>query len=322
MSINVGVVMDPIKDIIFKKDTTLAMLLAAQNRDASLFYMEQKDLLFHNGELTGFMRSLEVRDDKNNWFKFGKEGYKKLSDLDVIFMRKDPPFNIEYIYTTYFLEHAAKEGVLVVNDPRSLRDANEKIITTWFPECSPPTMVTRNIEQLLLFLDEQGEIVVKPLDYMGGVEVFQLKKGDPNVMVTLETITRLETRTIIAQKYIKEITTGGDKRILLIDGEAVPFALARVPREGDSRGNLAAGAIASAVPLTDRDRWICEQVGPVMSEMGLLFAGVDVIGDYLTEINVTSPTCLRELDAACGLDIGGQIMDAVEKRLQDPPSSL
>jgi len=315
MKLNVGVVMDPIADITFKKDTTLAMLLEAQSRDCSIYYMEQKDLIFLDGKVKAFMRELEVWDDPNEWYKFKNGEDKLISDLDVIFMRKDPPFNLEYIYTTYLLEHAENAGVLVVNKPQSLRDANEKMITTWFPQCAPPTLVTRNINDLQLFLDEQEEIVVKPLDFMGGVHVFRIKKSEPNTNVILETITELNSRTIIAQKFIPEIISEGDKRIIIVDGQVVPFALARIPREGDSRGNLAAGAKAHVVELSDRDKWIAEQVGPVLKQKGLLFAGLDVIGDYLTEINVTSPTCVRELDKMCDLNIGGMVMDAVECRL-------
>ncbi|MBL8259254.1 MAG: glutathione synthase [Candidatus Competibacteraceae bacterium] len=315
MTLKLGVVMDPIATIAVKKDTTLAMLLAAQARGWDLRYFEQADLYARGGEAFGRSRSLSVKDDKRAWFAFHGERELALAELDVMLMRKDPPFDMEYIYTTYLLELAEAAGVLVVNKPASLRDANEKFFALHFPQCCPPTLVSRDPARLKGFLDEHGDIVVKPLDGMGGASVFRLRPNDPNLNVILETLTGFGRRSTMAQRYIPEVTAG-DKRILLIDGEPVPYALARIPRAGETRANLAAGGRGEGVPLGERDRWICAQVAPKLREMGLLFVGLDVIGDYLTEINVTSPTCARELDAQFGLDIGGELMAAIERRLR------
>ena len=315
MTIKLGVVMDPIATIVIKKDTTFAMLLAAQARGWELYYFEQADLYARGGDAWGRARSLAVRDDPQGWFAFHGERALPLAELDVILMRKDPPFDLEYIYTTYLLELAERVGTLVVNKPRGLRDANEKLFTLQFPQCGPPTLVSREAVRLKAFLREQGDIVVKPLDGMGGASVFRLGPNDPNVNVILETLTDRNRRSTMAQRYIPEVTAG-DKRILLIDGEPVPYALARIPQAGETRANLAAGGRGEGVPLGERDRWICAEVAPRLREMGLMFVGLDVIGDYLTEINVTSPTCARELDARFGLDIGGELMTAIERRLR------
>ncbi|MBK8182387.1 MAG: glutathione synthase [Candidatus Competibacteraceae bacterium] len=315
MTIKLGVVMDPIETITIKKDTTFAMLLAAQARGWELHYFEQADLYARGNEAFGRARRLSVRDDPRNWFAFHGEQELPLAALDIMLMRKDPPFNMEYIYTTYLLELAETDGVLVVNKPGSLRDANEKFFALHFPDCCPPTLVSREPARFKAFLGEYDDIVVKPLDGMGGASVFRLRRNDPNLNVILETLTAHGRRLTMAQRYIKEVTAG-DKRILLIDGEPVPYALARIPQEGETRANLAAGGRGEGVPLTGRDRWICEQVRPKLQEMGLLFVGLDVIGDYLTEINVTSPTCARELNAQFGLDIGGDLMAAIEQRLR------
>ena len=303
-----GVVMDPIGAIKPYKDTTLAMLLAAQARGWTLSYMEQADLYLQDGEARARRRALMVKDDRHDWFKLGPEQDGPLADLDLILMRKDPPFDMEYVYTTYILERAEEAGVRVVNRPQALRDANEKAYTAWFPQCCAPTLMTREQDRIRAFLAEHKKIVVKPLDGMGGAMIFVLAVGDPNVSVVLETLTQDGTRLTVAQKYLPEINDG-DKRILLIDGEPVPYALARVPAPGESRGNLAAGGKGVGVALTERDRWICRQVAPALREKGLIFVGLDVIGDWLTEINVTSPTCVRELDALYGLDIAGGFMD-------------
>jgi glutathione synthase len=316
MTIRFGVVMDPIAGINFKKDTTLAMLLAAQDRGWILHYLEQKELYLRDHEVFGFSRLLKVRDDRTNWFSFCGEQALPLAELDVILMRKDPPFDMEYIYTTYLLERAEAAGVLVINSPRSLRDANEKLFTTSFPQCCPPTLVSREIATIKGFLKEFGDIIVKPLDAMGGTSVFRLRLGDPNVNVILETVTAYEQRLTMAQRYLPEISSG-DKRILLIEGKPIPYALARFPVEGETRANLAVGGRGEGIALSERDRWICAQVGPKLSEMGLLFVGLDVIGDYLTEINVTSPTCVRELDAQFGLNISADLMEVIERRLQE-----
>lgn len=315
MAIKLGVLMDPIQDIHFKKDSTLAMLLAAAERHWEIFYFEQKDLFFLSGEVVAHAKPLKVFNNEKKWHEFGVEQMLPLKNLDVILMRKDPPFNQEYIYTTYLLELAERAGVFVVNKPQSLRDANEKMFTTWFPQCCPDTLVTRSIALLRKFYQDHNDIICKPLEGMGGASVFRLQQSDVNASVILEMLTHQEQRYIMAQTYIPEIIEG-DKRILMIDGEPVPYALARIPAPGELRGNLAAGAHGIAKPLTDRDRWICQQVGPVLREKGLYFVGLDVIGDYLTEINVTSPTCIRELDQQCNLNIAAQLMDAIEQHLK------
>lgn len=314
MPIKLGIVMDPIDQITIKKDSSFAMLLAAQLRGWELIYMEQADLFLDDGEVKARCRDLDVKDDPSNWFTLGEEQTRSLKTLDVILMRKDPPFDMEYIYSTYLLELAEAEGVLVVNKPQSLRDANEKLFTAWFPECCPPYLVTRDADRIKTFLDQHKDIIVKPLDGMGGVSIFRVKENDPNFNVIIETLTDNGKRQIMVQRFIPEITEG-DKRVLLIEGKPVDYALARIPAKGETRGNLAAGGSSQGVALTDHDRWICEQLGPKLREKGLIFVGLDIIGDYLTEINVTSPTCIRELDALYDLDIASDLMDAIEQRL-------
>ncbi len=310
-----GVVMDPIGAIKPVKDSTLAMLLAAQARGWELLYMEQGDLWADQGAAWAQMRPVEVRDDTSDWYTLGDAAATPLGTLDVILMRKDPPFDMEYVYTTYLLELAEREGVLVVNSPQALRDANEKAFTTWFPQCTPPTLITRRQNEMHRFLGTHGKIVVKPLDGMGGRSIFIVARNDLNTNVIAETLTDFGQRFAMAQRFLPEINETGDKRILLIDGEPVPYALARIPAEGEARGNLAVGASSRGVPLSERDYWICSQLGQTLKEKGLLFVGLDVIGDYMTEINVTSPTCIRELDAEFDLDIGSLIMDAIQSRL-------
>ena len=312
--VKLGVLMDPIESIKPAKDTTLAMLLAAQARGWELHYLEQTDVYLRDGEARARVRRLTVWDTVQGWFQFDEANDIPLAALDVILIRKDPPFDMEYVYSTYILERAEQAGALVINRPQALRDANEKAYTAWFPQCCPPTLMARSMSRIRAFLDEHGKIVVKPPDGMGGASVFVLTRDDANISVVLETLTQRGTRLTVAQKYIPEITAG-DKRILLIDGEPVAYALARVPAPGESRGNLAAGGQGMGVRLTKRDYWICEQVAPALREKGLLFAGLDVIGDYLTEINVTSPTCVRELDKLYGLNIAAQFLDAVARRL-------
>lgn len=307
-----GVIMDSIATITYKKDSTLAMLLAAQQRAWKLFYMEQSDIFLRDGQVYARMRALQVMDNASSWYEYGETTEQPLATLDVLLMRKDPPFNMEYIYTTYLLEHAQQQGVLVVNHPRSLRDANEKLFTTWFPQCCPPTLVTREAARLIDFLQQYQEVIFKPLEAMGGKSVFRVRTGDANVHVIIDYLTHQETSFIMAQQYIPEITTTGDKRILMIDGKPIPYALARIPAAGDFRGNLAAGAKGVGVPLTDRDYWLCEQIGPTLKQKGLLFVGIDVIGDYLTEINVTSPTCIREIDACFGTHIADELLDVIQ----------
>jgi glutathione synthase len=311
----IGVVMDPIESIKPPKDSTLAMLLEAQARGWEVHYMGQADLWVRDGHLRARTRSLVVRDDPEDWFETGEARDQDLGGLDAILMRKDPPFDMEYVYTTYLLGRAEEAGCLVVNRTASLRDVSEKAYTMWFPDCCPPTLITRSMPEMAAFLDELGSIVVKPLDGMGGKSIFVVHTGDPNGNVIFETITDSGKRFAMAQEYVPEITQGGDKRILIIDGEPYPHALARIPPEGDNRGNLAVGASAEGRELTDRDRWICERVGPVLKEKGIIFAGLDVIGDYLTEINVTSPTGIRELERFFGDNIAGLLFDAIEARL-------
>lgn len=306
--------MDPISGINPKKDSTLAMLAAAQGRGWRLYYMEQGDLFLRDGMPYAQVRPVQVRLDPRDWYTLGEPSTIALASLHTILMRKDPPLDMQYIHTTYLLELAEARGVLVVNKPQALRDANEKLYTAWFAHCCPPTLVSRDMARLRAFLHEQGDIVIKPLEGMGGMSIFRLRLDDPNISVALETLTDMGRRHIMAQRYIPEILAG-DKRILLIDGEPVPYALARIPAPGETRGNLAAGGRGEGRPLTERDRWICAQVGPTLRQRGLLFVGLDVIGDYLTEINVTSPTCIRELDAQYGLDIAGQLMDCIAAKL-------
>jgi glutathione synthase len=314
MTIRLGVVMDPIAGIKIVKDTTFALLLAAQARGWSLCYMEVGDLLLQQGAVAATMRTLRVRDDPAGWFELDPPVERPLAELDVILMRKDPPFDMEYIYATYLLEQAERAGTLVVNRPASLRDANEKLFTAWFPQCCPPTLVTRRGAAIRAFVAEHEDVVVKPLDGMGGASIFRVRRDDPNLSVIIETMTLHEQRFVMAQRYLPAIVDG-DKRILMIDGEPVDYALARIPAAGETRGNLAAGGRGEGVALSERDRWICAQVGPTLRERGLLFVGLDVIGDYLTEINVTSPTCLRELEAIYGIEIKSRVIDAIERRL-------
>ena len=313
--LKIGVVMDPIGSITPKKDSTLAMLLEAARRSAEIHYFEQKDLKLLSGKAIGQSTRLTVRDNLDDWFDFGEQQIIELGDLDAILMRKDPPFDMEYVYTTYILERAATAGALIVNAPQALRDMNEKAYTAWFPQCTPITLITRSMGEMKAFLGEHGKIVVKPLDGMGGRSIFVVGKGDNNANVIFETLTDYGRRFAMAQVYIPEIKAG-DKRILLIDGEPVPYALARIPTGDDNRGNLVAGAVGKGQELSERDLWIAREVGPVLRDAGVVFAGLDVIGDYLTEVNVTSPTGVRELDRQFGINIAGLLFDAIEKRLR------
>ncbi|MGD9170215.1 MAG: glutathione synthase [Candidatus Thiodiazotropha sp.] len=314
MTIQLGVVMDPIDSIKIHKDSTFAMLLAAQARGWRIHYMEQKNLSMRDGTCWATTYDLQVWDNRSKWFELGEGHELPLHQLDVVLMRKDPPFDIEYIYSTYLLEQAEIQGCLVVNRPNSLRDANEKMFTSHFPQCTPPTLVTRNGDEIRTFHQEYGDIILKPLGGMGGESVFRITQNDPNLGVIIEILTKHGNRYAMAQRFIPEISRG-DKRILMIDGKPVPFALARIPANGETRGNLAAGGRGEGVPLSEQDRWISEQVGPMLKSRGILFAGLDVIGDYLTEINVTSPTCIRELDSQYGLNIASDLMDAISNKL-------
>ena len=309
-----GVVMDPIESINPKKDSTLAMMLAAQRRGWKIVYLQQRDLIVRDGRAYGRGLRLTVMDDAQRWHEIGEAWTAPLDELTALLMRKDPPFDMEFIYTTYILQLAEQRGLLVVNRPSSLREINEKAYTAWFPQCTPPSTVTRSRQVLLDFLAEHGKVVFKPLDGMGGRSIFVVSAGDVNTNVVIETLTDYETKFALCQRYIPEITDG-DKRILLINGKPISYALARIPAPGESRGNLVMGAKGIGRELTERDRWICSQVGPTLVEKGVLFAGLDVIGDYLTEINVTSPTGIRELDKQFGIDIAGDLIAAIEEHL-------
>lgn len=310
----IAVVMDPIQHIHYEKDTTLALLLEAQRRDWDVFYLEQSDLFLRDGVAFGQAKALKVFADPNCWFRFGDVTTQPLDTFDIILMRKDPPFNVEYIYTTYLLEFAERAGVLIVNKPQSLRDANEKLFAQWFPQCMPPTLVSSQKNVLRQFIQEQQDVVLKPLHGMGGGSIFHLKTGDDNINVVIEVLTNDARQPIMAQRFIPAITAG-DKRIFLINGQPIPYAVARLPQKGEIRGNLAAGGTAKGVELTDRDRWLCEQVGPTLKQKGLLFVGLDVIGDYITEINVTSPTCIRELESFFPVNACAEFFDVLERMI-------
>jgi glutathione synthase len=307
--------MDPITDIKTAKDTSLAMLLAAQRRGFELFYLEMGDLFLRDGVACGHARPLAVYDDPVRWFALEGRKTMRLGDFDAILMRKDPPFDTEYIYATYILERAEDQGALVVNRPRGLRDMNEKVYTAWFPQCCAPTLVTRDMADMRAFVAEHGKVVAKPLHGMGGRSIFVVEHGDKNTAVILETLTDYGSRYAIVQRYLPEIAVTGDARVLVVDGEPVPYALARIPSGDDNRGNLAAGATGIGRPLDERDRFLAAQIGPRLAEQGMLFVGLDVIGGFVTEINVTSPTGARELDKQFGLDIGALFIDAVERRI-------
>ncbi|MCK4864314.1 MAG: glutathione synthase [Gammaproteobacteria bacterium] len=313
MSLKIGVVMDPIEGINFKKDSTLAMLLEAQSRGWALYYMEQADLYIAHDIARANMKKLNVFNDADNWFELNAAEDLPLDSLDAILMRKDPPFDMNYIYSTYILEKAEEKGTIIINKAQSLRDANEKLFTNNFSQCMPPTLVSSQAEHIKAFYEEHKDIILKPLDGMGGASVFRIKEGDANLSVIIETLTEHGTKLTMAQRFIPEITKG-DKRILLINGEPVPYALARIPAKGETRANLAAGGEGVGIELTDRDRWICEQVAPLLKEKGLIFVGIDVIGDYLTEVNVTSPTCIRELDKQYNINISAILMNWIAEQ--------
>ncbi|ACJ31119.1 Glutathione synthetase, prokaryotic [Shewanella piezotolerans WP3] len=312
--IKLGIVMDPISDINIKKDSSFAMLMAAQSRGYQLFYMEMNDLAMVNGQAMATMRALTVKQDPLDWYQLEAAVDTPLADLDVILMRKDPPFDTEFVYSTYMLERAEEQGVLIVNKPQSLRDANEKLFTAWFSEFTPETVVTRDEQRIRAFHKEKGDIILKPLDGMGGSSIFRVKKDDPNLGVIIETLTNEGQQYAMAQAFIPDITSG-DKRILVVDGEPVPYSLARIPQKGETRGNLAAGGRGVAQPLSESDWHIARTIGPELKKRGLIFVGLDVIGDKLTEINVTSPTCIKEIEAAFDVDISGMLMDAIEARI-------
>ena len=322
MSIKIGFVMDPLSSINIKKDSTFAMMLAAQKSCWEIHTIYQPDLYTENEIPRAYSRITHVEDNSANWFNFSSEQDIDLTSLDVILMRKDPPFDIEYITTTYILQLAQQHGSLIVNNAASLRDNNEKMFISQFPQCCTPFLVSRKKNRLREFVQQrfqmaQQDVILKPLDGMGGTSIYRVNPQDPNLSVILETVSEYESRTVMAQQFIPEIIHG-DKRVLLIDGQAVPYALARIPASGETRGNLAAGGTGVGVELTERDHWICQQVSPVLKQQGILFAGIDIIGNYLTEINITSPTCIRELDQIYSLDIAGDLMRCIERHLQNP----
>jgi glutathione synthase len=314
MEKSLGIVMDPIQSINYLKDTSLSLLLAAQRQGYKLFYIEQGDLFLENGLPFAEVCPLRVFDDPDCWYELDSRSAVPLDEIDVVLMRKDPPFDSEYIYSTYILEAAEKRGTLVVNKPQSLRDCNEKVFATEFPQCTPPLLVSRSLKRLKGFLQEHQDVVFKPLDGMGGTSIFRVKADDQNLNVILETLTQYGSQTIMAQKYLADISDG-DKRVLIVDGEVIPYCLARIPSASDFRGNLAAGGRGEVRPLSDRDQWIAKQIAPTLVERGLLFVGLDIIGDYLTEINVTSPTCVQEIDRAQNTAIGDKLIAAINRRL-------
>ena len=322
----IAFLMDPIETLSVKKDSTLAMIAAAQQRGLKIYYLQQDGLVLSAGVVTALTRSLRLRDDfcatldpnsaGDDWYALGDEQAVALAEMDIVMMRKDPPFDMEYIYTTYLLERAETEGVMVVNRPSALRDCNEKLFATLFPQCCPELIVSRRMDQLKAFHKQHANVVFKKLDGMGGASIFRVMEQDPNLSVVLETLTNSGREQIMGQVYLPEIVDG-DKRILLINGEPVPYALARIPSAGETRGNLAAGGRGEGRPLTDRDQWIAQQIGPELKRRGLMFVGIDVIGDYLTEINVTCPTCIRELNEQFGLDIAGDLIDTCLQHLEN-----
>ena len=309
-----GIVMDPISAIDPKKDSSLAMLVEAAKRDYEIYYMEQKDLKLIDGCATAQATIIEIFDDQKKWYESKSNVSIDLKELNIILMRKDPPFDMEYIYTTYVLDKAEENGVLIVNKPQSLRDMNEKVYTAWFPECTPSTLISRSMAEIKFFLGQHKKIVVKPLDGMGGKSIFVVDENDGNANVIIETLTNYGKCSAMAQVFIPEIKDG-DKRILIIDGKPVPYALARIPSKDDNRGNLVMGAVGEGRDLTERDKLICSKISETLKKKGILFCGIDVIGDYLTEINSTSPTGIRELDSIYNLNIASDLFDVLEKKI-------
>ncbi|MBU2970067.1 glutathione synthase [Pseudoalteromonas sp. C2R02] len=315
MSIKLGIVSDPISGFNIKKDTGFAMMVEAQSRGYEIYYMEMDDLYLRKGQAFATAAKAQVFEDENHWYDLEEKQSIALADLDVILMRKDPPFDTEYIYATYILERAELAGTLIVNKPQSLRDANEKLFTAWFSEFTPDTLVTRSQKQIRSFLDEHGDIILKPLDGMGGASIFRVKQDDANLGVICETLTKHGSEFAMAQNYIPEIKQG-DKRVLVVDGQVIPYCLARIPQNGETRGNLAVGGRGEARPLSESDLKIAQAIAPTLKEKGLIFVGLDIIGDKLTEINVTAPTCVKEIQAAYDISITGILFDAIEQRLK------
>lgn len=314
MTHKIAILMDPIGKINIKKDSSFAMLVEAKKRKHQLYYLEQSDLMLKDGCVHARVRKLDVFEDPAKWYRLEEPEIVPLDSMDSLLMRKDPPFDMEFVYTTYLLELAQNQGLLVVNDARSLRDHNEKLFTALFPQCCTEMLVTRSESELRQFISLHKDVILKPLDGMGGSSIFRVKDNDPNIGVIIETLTQMGQETTMAQKFIPDISNG-DKRVLMVDGEPIPYCLARIPAKGETRGNLAAGGRGEARPLTERDLWIAKQIGPTLKEKGLIFVGLDIIGDYVTEINVTSPTCIKEIDAAYGTNIAATLFDAIERKL-------
>ncbi|MDO6445864.1 glutathione synthase [Colwellia sp. 1_MG-2023] len=315
MTIKLGIVMDPISQVKVKKDSSMAMMLEAQKRGYEIHYMEMQDLYLYQGQCRANSQKITVFDDTEHWYELAEPEDIAVESLDAVLMRKDPPFDTEYIYATYMLERAEVAGTLIVNKPQSLRDCNEKLFTAWFPELTAKTLVTRKSEQIRAFHQEEKDVIIKPLDGMGGSSIFRIKEQDPNVGVIIETLTNHGNQYAMVQEFMPEIKDG-DKRILIVNGEPMPYCLARIPAQGETRGNLAAGGTGRAQPLSASDKMIAETIAPELKKRGLYFVGLDVIGDKVTEINVTSPTCIREIEAAYPINISGKLMDAIEQNIQ------
>ncbi len=314
-TIKLGIVMDPIKDVNVKKDSSMAMLFEAQKRGYELYYMEMNDLYLEQGVCRATTQRVKVFDDPQHWYELSDAEDIKVADLDVVLMRKDPPFDTEFIYATYMLERAEVEGTLIVNKPQSLRDCNEKLFTAWFADLTPKTLVTRSAQRIRDFHAKEKDVIIKPLDGMGGASIFRIGPNDANVGVIIETLTEHGSQYAMVQEYMPEIKDG-DKRILIVNGEPMPYCLARIPAKGETRGNLAAGGRGEARPLSASDKLIAEKIAPELKKRGLFFVGLDVIGDKVTEINVTSPTCIREIEAAYPINISGKLMDAIEANIR------
>lgn len=313
-TIKLGIVMDPISEVKVAKDSSMAMMFEAQARGYEIYYMEMQDLYLDRGKARASVQKVKVYDDTNHWYDLFERNDIALSELDAILMRKDPPFDTEYIYATYILERAEVEGTLIVNKPQSLRDCNEKLYTAWFADLTPRTLVTRNDAQIRALHQELKDIIIKPLDGMGGSSIFRIKEDDANVGVIIETLTNHGQQYAMVQEYMPEIVDG-DKRILIVNGEPMPYCLARIPAQGETRGNLAAGGKGVARPLSPTDKLIADTIAPELKKRGLYFVGLDIIGDKVTEINVTSPTCIREIEAAYPINISGKLMDAIEENI-------
>ncbi len=314
-AIKLGVVMDPISQVKVVKDSSMAMMLEAQQRGYQIYYMEMKDLYLEQGQCRATTQKVKVFDDSEHWYELSDTQDIAVSELDAVLMRKDPPFDTEFIYATYMLERAEVEGTLIVNKPQSLRDCNEKLFTAWFSELTPKTLVTRSSEKIREFHQAEKDVIIKPLDGMGGASIFRIKEQDANVGVIIETLTNHGQQYAMVQEYMPEIIDG-DKRILIVNGEPMPYCLARIPASGETRGNLAAGGRGVARPLSVSDKAIADAIAPELKKRGLYFVGLDVIGDKVTEINVTSPTCIREIEAAYPINISGKLMDAIEDNIR------